>query len=120
VIEDNPDAAATLRELVALSGHEVEVADTGSAGLEAARRFRPQVVLCDIGLPGMDGYAVAAELRRDPAVTPAQLIAVSGYGQEEDRRRALLSGFDVHLTKPVDPLELRRLLAVAPDAPAGP
>jgi CheY-like chemotaxis protein len=110
VVEDNVDAAETLRDLLELAGHQVEVAHDGFAGVESARAFQPEVVLCDLGLPGMDGYAVAAELRRDPA-TAARLIAVSGYGQEEDRRRSREAGFDLHLTKPVDPLELERLLA---------
>jgi PAS domain S-box-containing protein len=111
VIEDNRDAAETLRELLDLHGHEVEVAYSGTEGLAAARCFRPDVVLCDLGLPGMDGYAVAAELRSSPETARARLIAVSGYGQMEDRDRAREAGFDLHLTKPVDPERLSRLLA---------
>jgi CheY-like chemotaxis protein len=88
----------------------VETAHSGPAGLEAARHFRPDTVLCDIGLPGMDGYAVARELRLDTATAAICLIAVTGYGQEEDRRRALDAGFDTHLTKPADLDALRRLL----------
>jgi PAS domain S-box-containing protein len=110
VVEDNRDAAETLRELLELFGHTVEVAYSGSAGVEAARTFQPEVVLCDLGLPGMDGYAVAAELRREPATASARLIAVSGYGQDEDRYRSREAGFDVHLTKPVDLVELERLV----------
>jgi CheY-like chemotaxis protein len=68
------------------------------------------VVICDIGLPGMDGYAVAGELRRNPATAAATLIALTGYGQEEDRRRAMAAGFDEHLTKPADPAALKRML----------
>ena len=83
-------------------------------GLEQARRFRPEVVLCDIGLPGaLDGYDVAKALRADPELKSAFLIALTGYGQEEDRRRALEAGFDAHLTKPADLGVLRRLLASA-------
>jgi PAS domain S-box-containing protein len=110
LVEDNSDAAQTLRDLLMLAGHEVEIADTGPAGIEAARRRRPDVVLCDIGLPGMDGYQVATALGREPALRPARLIALSGYGRLEDRRRAEAAGFDLHLTKPVDPVQLRRLL----------
>jgi PAS domain S-box-containing protein len=114
VIEDNRDTAETLRLMLELSGHAVAVAYTGPGGLETAREFRPEVVLCDIGLPGMDGYAVCRELRRHPATASVCLIAVSGYGQEEDRRRAREAGFDLHLTKPVDPVDLERVLATLP------
>jgi signal transduction histidine kinase len=110
VVEDNPDAASSLREFLELSGHEVELALSGTAGVEAARLFHPEVVLCDLGLPGMDGFEVAAELRRDPTTASAQLIAVTGYGREEDRRRSKAAGFDLHLTKPVDPARLRQVL----------
>jgi CheY-like chemotaxis protein len=113
VVEDNRDAADTLREVLELAGHEVAVAYEGPAGVEAARKFHPEVVLCDLGLPGMDGYAVAAELRRDPATAATRLIAVSGYGQDEDRRRSLEAGFDRHLIKPVDLVELQRLIGDA-------
>jgi signal transduction histidine kinase/ActR/RegA family two-component response regulator len=110
VVEDNPDAAATMRDFLELSGHEVELAVNGSEGVEAARQFHPEVVLCDLGLPGMDGFEVAARLRRDPDTASAKLIAVTGYGQEEDRRRSKEAGFDFHLTKPVDPAQLKALL----------
>jgi signal transduction histidine kinase/DNA-binding response OmpR family regulator len=113
VIEDNVDAAESLRMLFAMTGHAVQVAHAGPAGLEAARTFRPEVVLCDIGLPGgMDGYAVARAIRRDPALSGVRLIALSGYGQEDDRRRSREAGFDMHLIKPVDFGELCRLLNV--------
>jgi PAS domain S-box-containing protein len=112
IIEDIQDAAETLRDLLALLGCEVEIARSGRTGVELARTMRPDVVLCDIGLPGMDGYQVAAALREDPLTTNARLIAVSGYGQEEDRRRSREAGFDHHLTKPVDCDELQRLLGV--------
>jgi signal transduction histidine kinase/CheY-like chemotaxis protein len=110
VVEDNPDAAESLRDFLELSGHEVELASSGLDGVEAARQFHPEIVLCDLGLPGMDGFEVAAELRRDPTTASARLIAVTGYGREEDRRRSKAAGFDLHLTKPVDPAWLRQLL----------
>jgi signal transduction histidine kinase/CheY-like chemotaxis protein len=114
VVEDNPDAAATMRDFLELSGHEVELAASGAAGVQAARTFHPEVVLCDIGLPGMSGFEVAEELRRDPTTRSAKLIAVTGYGGEEDRRRSREAGFDVHLTKPVDPAQLQALLLERP------
>jgi CheY-like chemotaxis protein/anti-sigma regulatory factor (Ser/Thr protein kinase) len=110
VVEDNPDAAATMRDFLELSGHEVALACNGSDGVQAAREFHPEVVLCDLGLPGMDGFEVAAALRSDPATASAKLIAVTGYGREEDRRRSKEAGFDLHLTKPVDPAQLKRVL----------
>jgi signal transduction histidine kinase len=115
VIEDSPDAAESMRMLLALSGHQVEVAPTGVRGMERAREFRPEVVLCDLGLPGgMDGYAVARAMRQDPELSASLLIATTGYGQAEDQRRCREAGFDAHLTKPVDFSELQRLLAATP------
>jgi signal transduction histidine kinase/CheY-like chemotaxis protein len=122
VVEDNPDHAATMRDFLELSGHQVALANSGADGVATARRFHPEVVLCDLGLPGMNGFEVAAELRRDPATASARLIAVTGYGAEEDRRRSREAGFDLHLTKPVDPTQLRRVLqsGEAPPAPQSP
>ena len=117
VVEDNLDAAATMRDFLELSGHEVELAASGADGVQAARQFHPEVVLCDIGLPGMSGFEVAAELRRDPATRSAKLIAVTGYGRDEDRRKSKEAGFDMHLTKPVDPAQLRDLLQEGPNDP---
>ncbi len=115
VIEDNVDAAESLAMLLQLSGHETEVAFDGAVGIAKARSFRPDVVLCDIGLPGrLDGHGVARAFRADPELQRTFLIALTGYGQEEDRRRALDAGFDAHLTKPADIEELKRLLAKAP------
>jgi signal transduction histidine kinase len=110
LVEDNPDAAATMRDFLELSGHEVALAANGNDGVQAAREFHPEVVLCDLGLPGMTGFEVAAALREDPATASAKLIAVTGYGREEDRRKSKEAGFDLHLTKPVDPVQLRRVL----------
>lgn len=115
LIEDNQDSADSLRLLLELYGHRVAVAYTGAAGVNLAREFRPQIVLCDIGLPGgMDGHAVARTLRADPELTTVPLIALSGYGQEEDQQRSRQSGFDWHLTKPCDPLNLLQILEKFP------
>jgi CheY-like chemotaxis protein len=114
VVEDNRDAAETLSDLLGLFGCTVEVTHSGAEAVEVADSFRPEVVLCDLGLPGMDGYQVAAALRRQPATSVARLIAISGYGQEDDRRRSREAGFDLHLTKPIDAEELQRLLQLQP------
>jgi PAS domain S-box-containing protein len=106
VVEDNPDSAESLRMLLDLSGYEVEVARTGSAGVDAAVRFLPHAVVCDIGLPELDGYGVARALRGRAETAAARLIAVTGYGRAEDVEKARRAGFEHHLTKPVDPQEL--------------
>jgi two-component system CheB/CheR fusion protein len=100
VIEDNVDAASTLREALELGGHEVETASSGLGGVEKARAFRPEIVICDIGLPGMDGYAVARALRADPDLHRVALVALSGYAAPADVAKAKEAGFDVHLAKP--------------------
>jgi signal transduction histidine kinase len=110
VIEDNRDAADSLRMFLELLGHEVAVAYTGPEGVRIAREIRPTAVISDIGLPGLDGYGVAGALRRDPATKDAMLIGVSGYGQEEDIRRARDAGFDHYLVKPAAPETLQKLL----------
>jgi len=97
-----------------MRGYQVEVALNGPAGIQAARRLAPDVVLCDIGLPGMDGYEVAAALKRDPPTAAARLVALTGYAGDEEQRRSRESGFERHLVKPVDPDELDRILASAP------
>ncbi|MFN3649439.1 MAG: PAS domain S-box protein [Armatimonadota bacterium] len=111
VVDDNRDASETLGDLLSLWGYEVETAYSGPEALEIARVFRPDAVLLDIGLPGMDGYEVARRLRGDPELASACLLAMTGYGQEEARRRSHEAGFDQHLVKPVDPELLRKLLA---------
>jgi CheY-like chemotaxis protein len=111
IIEDGADAAESLRELLELKGFEAAVARTGPEGVELCRRMRPDGVVCDLGLPGMTGYEVARALRADPATAGAILVAVSGYAQEEDRRKAREAGFDTMLAKPADSNELARLLA---------
>ena len=115
IVEDNADAAESTRLLLELAGHKVEVARDGPSGLRMVRSFKPQVVVCDLGLPGgMDGYMVASTLRKDPLTKSAYLIALTGYGREQDQELALKAGFDVHLTKPADPDSLRQLLAGIP------
>jgi signal transduction histidine kinase len=111
IVEDNNDTARTLQLFLRRCGHEVTVAQSGPDGIKAAQNWGPEVVLCDLGLPEMDGFEVAGTLRRESATASIPLIAVSGYGQEEDRKRSMAAGFDLHLTKPVDPVELQRLLA---------
>jgi two-component system CheB/CheR fusion protein len=112
VVEDNRDTADSLRLLLTAGpGHEVAVAYSGPEGVEQARRSPPEVVLCDLGLPGLSGFEVARALRADPATAGAFLVCVSGYGQPEDRRRALEAGFNEMLIKPVDYDALVRLLA---------
>jgi CheY-like chemotaxis protein len=118
VIEDNADSAEMMQVALELAGHEVTVAYTGAAGVARARVYRPTVVICDIGLPGgFDGYAVARALRADPEVGRAHLIALSGYGQEDDKRQATEAGFDDHLTKPVAPEALERVVAMRAASP---
>lgn len=110
LIEDNVEAGEMLAELLTLSGHEVEVALDGPNGLQAFERFGPQILLCDIGLPGMDGYEVARNLRaRRPKKAPT-LIALTGYGSPKDHERARAAGFDHHVVKPVDLKSLLRLI----------
>lgn len=110
LVEDNPDGRETLRLLLHLWGHQVEVAADGIQGVEKALAQRPDVALVDIGLPGLNGYQVANRLR-DSLGSDVYLIAMTGYGQPHDRRRAMEAGFDAHMVKPVDPEELGRLLA---------
>ncbi len=111
VVDDNVDAASSLGTLLELDGYEVELAYDGHGAIDAARRFRPDVLLLDIGLPGLNGLQVARELRRDPAFADKLFVALTGYGQAEDRRESRAAGFDHHLTKPIDEIELMSLLA---------
>lgn len=109
VIDDNRLGARALQMFLSKEGHQVEMAFTGPEGIEAARRFRPDVVLCDIALPGLDGFAVARCLRQE--LGKIYLVAVSGYGAEEDQERGQQAGFDAYLMKPLDFRDLERLLA---------
>ncbi len=113
IIDDNVDFAEMLRELLQLKHHEVRVAFNGPQGLETARSYRPEVVLCDIGLPIMNGYDVARAFRAEKALRTALLVAITGYDLFNDKKTALDAGFDLHLTKPPD-LDLLERLLVAP------
>ena len=97
--------------LLELQGHKVQVAFGGQSGIKAAQAFKPEVILLDIGLPGMDGYEVARHLRELPETKKVLLIALSGYGQAEDIRKSKEAGFDHHLTKPADTDQLQALIS---------
>jgi signal transduction histidine kinase/ActR/RegA family two-component response regulator len=111
VVEDNADTAESLSMLLELLGHHVRAAHDGVAALDAARANVPDVMLVDIGLPGMDGYEVARRVRRDPDLKQVVLVALTGYGQEEVKQQAMAAGFDYHLVKPVNPDALHGLVA---------
>ncbi|HEY9422002.1 MAG TPA: ATP-binding protein [Thermoanaerobaculia bacterium] len=111
VVEDNVDAAESLASLLRLWNHDVSVVHDGRTALEAARLHQPEVVLLDIGLPGLDGYQVAQRLRDEVGLDHALLVAMTGYGQPEDRRRSREAGIHHHFVKPVEPSVLRNLLA---------
>ncbi len=110
VVEDYADTAESLRALASAWGHEARIAPDGPAALEAARDFLPDVVLLDIGLPGMSGWEVAARLRQAPELARCVLIVISGFTAEVDRQRSRAVGCDCHLIKPANPEELRRML----------
>jgi|GEM_PF-2385925 len=110
IVDDNKDLATSLARLLGLLGHEVEVVFDGRKGIEAARIYRPRVLLLDIGLPLVDGYQVARTLRQE-GFHDIQIIALSGYGQEEDRRRSREAGMNHHVTKPVDFKTIAELIA---------
>jgi PAS domain S-box-containing protein len=111
IVEDVVQVAQMLGMLLQVWGYDSRVAHDGPTGLVAFRTYQPDVVLCDIGLPGMSGYDVAGMMREEPRQTRPLLVAVTGYGGEEDRRRSHEAGFDFHMTKPVDPAALEKLLA---------
>ena len=110
VVDDNTDAAETLVELLNVHGYEAKALHDGPSTLDEARRFRPDALLIDIGLPAMDGYEVAQKLRQIPEASSAHLIAVTGYGQDSHRQRAEDAGFDAYLVKPIDLNKLFTLL----------
>lgn len=113
VIEDNRDAADSLHLLLSLLGHEAQVAYSGPEGVTAAKEWRPHVVLCDVGLPGMDGYEVARQLRQLPGMAKTIVAAITGYGQDSDVQRSKEAGIDYHFLKPIEPAKLKQLLANA-------
>ena len=116
LIEDNVDASESLKTLLQLMGYKVATAFDGVTGVQLVKADRPQIVLCDIGLPGMDGYAVIAQLRAEMKPPLPIMIALTGYGQPEDRARALEAGFHHHLVKPVNADDLLRLIAAQGDS----
>jgi PAS domain S-box-containing protein len=113
VVDDNPDSTDSLAALITLLGHDVETAADGLEACEVAERVRPDVVLLDLGMPGLDGYGTAERIRATPWGARTLLVAQTGWGREADRRRTAQAGFDYHLTKPIDPAALRRILGEA-------
>jgi CheY-like chemotaxis protein len=113
VVDDNVDAAESIAMILRESGYDVRCVHDGPSALQAAKAYRPDVVVLDIGLPGMSGYDVARQLREQPEFRRTPLVAVTGYGQEEDRRLSQEAGFDHHLTKPVDPDALQAFVSGA-------
>jgi CheY-like chemotaxis protein len=110
VVEDNEDSREMLQMLLESAGHVVETSADGPSGLARLQAFKPDVALIDVGLPGLDGYALARMVRAQPDISGIRLVALTGYGQAEDRARALAAGFDRHVTKPVDPFVLEALV----------
>ena len=111
VVDDNRDAATSLAELLKLTGYETRIAHDGLEAVQAAQSFRPDVVLVDIGLPKLNGFEAARMIRQQPWGKDMMLVALTGWGQEEDRRMSSEAGFDTHLVKPADPVALTELLA---------
>ncbi len=111
IVEDNRATADSLRQLLDMAGHEVRVAYDGPDGVKVAQAWPPDFVLCDIGLPGLDGYGVATALRQHPATAKVRLVAITAYGSDEARARSREVGFERHFVKPVDPDVLLDLLA---------
>ncbi len=114
VVDDNRDFANTLSMLLETFGHEVRTVYDGRAAVPMATDYQPDAVLLDIGLPGMNGYEIARALRSTPALAQLTLVAFTGYGQDEDRRRVREAGFDFHLVKPVEVAELTRVIDALP------
>jgi DNA-binding response OmpR family regulator len=118
VVDDNVDTVTTLALLVTESGHDVKTAYDGTSVLEAALDYRPNVVLLDIGLPGLNGFEVAKQLRKQPALQNVVLVAMTGYGGVNDRQHSREAGFDYHLVKPGDFGKLLRILATVAESPS--
>jgi DNA-binding response OmpR family regulator len=111
VVDDNRDAAASLAMMLSLRGHDTRTAHDGLEALELAEAFRPEVILLDIGLPKLNGYDTCRRIREQPWGKGMCIVAVTGWGQEDDRRRSQEAGFDEHMVKPVDVAALEQLLA---------
>jgi CheY-like chemotaxis protein len=111
VVDDNPDSAMSLAMMLSMMGHETRTAHDGEAAVSTAEEFRPRVVLLDIGLPKLNGYEVAQRIRREAWGEEMFLVAVTGWGQDEDRQRSEDVGMNLHMVKPVEPAALDRLLA---------
>jgi CheY-like chemotaxis protein len=118
LVEDDADLSRMLVEALVANGHEARVAHDGPAGLAACAEFKPAVALLDIGLPGMDGHALAERLRTLPGMENLRIVAVTGYGEQSYRRRSRTAGFDRHLVKPIDIVALERMLRVWVDQDA--
>jgi two-component system CheB/CheR fusion protein len=114
IVEDNIDGARTLAEILRHEGHIVEYAINGYAALTIARKFRPEIVFLDIGLPGIDGFEVCSRLKREAGLELTRVIAVTAYGSDEHRARSLAAGCEMHLVKPVSPKALVNLLETFP------
>jgi CheY-like chemotaxis protein len=119
IVEDNQDSALSLKMLLEVLGHIVDVVHDGEEAIVAAAAQRPDVILMDIGLPGLSGYDAARRIRTDCKGSPILIIALTGWGQDQDRRRSADAGIDHHLVKPLDLDKLRRILASAPPPGAG-
>lgn len=119
VVDDNADAASALSELLQLMGNEVRTAANGKDAIDTATAMRPDVIFLDIGLPGMSGYEVARILAARPETKDAVLVALTGYGQPDDRRKSLKAGFAYHLVKPAALEDISEILNSLPDARAG-
>jgi CheY-like chemotaxis protein len=113
IIEDNVDAAESLRDLFLLGNRQVEVAYDGATGIAKAERFHPDLVMCDIALPGMDGYQVARFFRDEPSLFGSRILAWTGYSRPEDIRRCAEAGFHGYMAKPMTPAQLNELLSYA-------
>lgn len=110
VVEDNIDGARSLAQMLRLAGHHAEYAINGYVAIDIARKFRPDVVFLDIGLPGMNGYETCRLLKREPGLDKTMIVAVTGYADEENRQRSQAAGCHMHLAKPVDPATLLKLV----------
>lgn len=119
VVDDNADAAESLGRLLRMAGHEVHIATDGQSAVQLAIRVRPSIILLDIGLPGLDGFAVARRLRQELSEPGMRIIAITGNGAEADRNRSMEAGIDQYLLKPVDPAFLESLLGGSGKRPKG-